>query len=49
MTQTLEAVFDGETLRPEKPLDLQRNMRVRITIEYVPTRQGAAFDRLEVL
>ena len=33
MTQTLEAIFDGETLRLEKPLDLQRNMRVRVTIE----------------
>jgi hypothetical protein len=33
MTQTLEAIFDGETLRPEQPLDLPRNMRVRITIE----------------
>ena len=33
MTQTLEAIFDGTALHPEKPLDLQRNTRVRITIE----------------
>jgi hypothetical protein len=33
MTQTLEAIFDGTSLHPEKPLDLQRNTRVRITIE----------------
>ena len=33
MTQTLEAIFDGKALQPEKPLDLQRNTRVRITIE----------------
>ena len=33
MTQTLEAIFDGTVLHPEKPLDLQRNTRVRITIE----------------
>ena len=33
MTQTLEAIFDGKVLHPENPLDLQRNTRVRITIE----------------
>ncbi len=33
MTQTLEAIFDGTALHPEKPLNLQRNTRVRITIE----------------
>lgn len=33
MIQTLEAVFDGQVLRPEKPLELQPNTRVRITIE----------------
>lgn len=33
MTKTLEAVFDGEVLRPDEPLELQPNTRVRITIE----------------
>ena len=33
MTKTLEAVFDGEVLRPNEPLELQPNTRVRITIE----------------
>jgi predicted DNA-binding antitoxin AbrB/MazE fold protein len=33
MTKTLQAVFDGEVLRPEEPLDLEPNTRVRITIE----------------
>lgn len=33
MTRTIEAVFDGKVLRPEEPLDLQPNTRVRITIE----------------
>ncbi|HEX2224864.1 MAG TPA: antitoxin family protein [Thermoanaerobaculia bacterium] len=33
MTKTLEAVFDGEVLRPEEPLEIDANTRVRITLE----------------
>lgn len=33
MSRTIEAVYDGEVLRPEEPLELQANTRVRITIE----------------
>ncbi len=33
MTRKIKAVFDGETLRPEEPLDLAPNTRVRVTIE----------------
>lgn len=33
MAKTLEAVFDGEVLRPVEPLDLEPNTRVRVTIE----------------
>jgi len=33
MTKTIEAVFDGVTLRPDEPLDLPPNTRVRVTIE----------------
>lgn len=33
MTKTVGAVFDGETLRPDEPLDLPPNTRVRLTIE----------------
>ncbi len=39
MTKTLHAIYDGEVFRPEKPLDLEPNIRVRITIE---TSQGKA-------
>lgn len=35
MVKTIEAVFDGEVLRPENPLALEPNTRVRITIETV--------------
>lgn len=33
MSKTLDAVFDGEVLRPDEPIELEPNTRVRITIE----------------
>lgn len=33
MTRTVEAIFDGEVLRLEEPLDLEPNTRVRVTVE----------------
>ena len=36
MTQTLEAVFDGETIQPNEPILLAPNTRVRIVIEALP-------------
>lgn len=33
MSRTVEAVFDGEVIRPDEPLDLAPNTRVRITVE----------------
>ena len=36
MTKSIEAVFDGLTLRPEEPLGLPPNTRVRVTIESLP-------------
>lgn len=33
MTMQIEAVYDGEVLRPEKPLDLPPHVKVSITIE----------------
>lgn len=36
MTATLEAIFDGAVLRPEEPLALAANTRVRITLETLP-------------
>lgn len=36
MTKTLEAFYDGKTLLPEEPLDLQPGTRVRITVEIDP-------------
>jgi predicted DNA-binding antitoxin AbrB/MazE fold protein len=33
MSQTVDAIFDGQVLRPEEPLALEPNTRVRITVE----------------
>jgi len=37
MTQTLEATFDGKVLRPDIPLKLRPNTRVRVTVETIKT------------
>jgi len=36
MSQTLEATFDGSVFRPDQPIELEPNTRVRITIEACP-------------
>jgi hypothetical protein len=45
MSQTLEAVFDGEVLRPDEPIDLEPNTRVRVTIElaHASEKKGRSF------
>ena len=45
MIETIEAVFDGKVLRPENPLALEPNTRVRVTIETVGpvTRKSISF------
>ena len=40
-TKTIEALFDGVTLRPNEPLELPPNTRVRLTIES-PALPGTA-------
>ncbi len=48
MVRTIEAVFDGEVLRPENPLALEPNTRVRITIETVEPSTKEATSFLDV-
>ncbi|MCP3956633.1 MAG: antitoxin family protein [bacterium] len=36
MTKTIQAIFDGEALRPTSPVDLEPNTSYRISIELVP-------------
>ena len=52
MTKTIQAVFDGETLRPTSPVDLEPNTSYRISIELPsePTAEApGAWAELEAL
>jgi hypothetical protein len=46
MTTTLYATFDGEVLRPEEPISLAPNTRVRLVIE---TEEGEERPRRSFL
>ena len=48
MSQTLDAVFDGNVFRPDVPIELEPNTRVRITIEPAPasTQESESFLRV---
>ena len=39
MSETLYATFDGEVLRPHRPVSLEPNTRVRLTIEDADTEK----------
>jgi predicted DNA-binding antitoxin AbrB/MazE fold protein len=39
MSKQIEAVYENGVLRPDEPLDLQPNTRVRVTIESPPGPQ----------
>ena len=51
MSQTLTAVFDGNVLRPDSPLNLEPNTRYTITIQAAtqPVTEGNAWDVLEAM
>lgn len=47
MTKTLEATYDGEVFRPDEPLELDANTRVKITIETQENRPGNGMSFLD--
>ena len=50
MSQTVTAVFDGEVLRPDTPLDLEPNARYVLTIQPAPSgSEHNVWDTLEQL
>jgi hypothetical protein len=49
MSITVDAVFDGEVLRPQAPLDLALNRRYSITIDDSDTISEPAGDAWSVL
>lgn len=48
MSQTLDATFDGSVFRPDHPIELEPNTRVRITIEPATTSEGSSESFLQV-
>lgn len=49
MSKTVTALFDGQVLRPDTPLDLERDKRYVLTIEPAPQADAEddAWDVLE--
>jgi len=48
MSQTLEATFDGSVFRPDGPIELEPNTRVRITIEPTSSSEPGSESFLRV-
>jgi len=48
MVKTIEAVYDGQVFRPDDPLMLEPNIRVRLTIETVQSDTEQAKSFLQV-
>lgn len=48
MIQTIEAVFDGVVLRPDEPLQIEANTRVRVTVETLPVEESRARSFLRI-
>ena len=48
MSRILEAIFDGNVFRPDSPVELEPNTRVRIIIEFVeaPEKKPESFLRV---
>jgi hypothetical protein len=49
VSKTVTAIFDGRVLRPDTPLDLERDKRYVLTIESEPTAADDAADAWDVL
>lgn len=47
MTKSLHATFDGLVLRPDEPVELAANTRVRITIETIDAPAGKTVSFLQ--
>lgn len=47
MTETIEAVYDGEVFLPTKPVLLTPNTRVRITVETLLSNEGESTSFLQ--
>ena len=41
MIQTTDAIYDGIVLRPDNPLQIEANTRVRLTLETLPPEKAS--------
>jgi predicted DNA-binding antitoxin AbrB/MazE fold protein len=48
MPKTVEAIFDGEVLRPTESMDIKPHTRVRITVEDIVTEPQKKKSFLQV-
>lgn len=49
MSHTIEAIFDGQVLRPVEPLDMEPNIRVTVHIETPEQQEGEPYAFLSAL
>lgn len=49
MTKSLHATFDGLVLRPDEPVELALNTRVRITIETIDAPEEKLYPPCKLL
>ena len=47
MTETIDATFDGKVFRPEKPVGLMPNTRVKIIVETKPLTKDRKLSFLQ--
>ena len=47
MTTTVYATFDGEVIRPDEPVELAPNTRIRVTIESEEPQVGEPYSFLK--
>jgi predicted DNA-binding antitoxin AbrB/MazE fold protein len=48
MSHTLRATFDGNVFRPDEPVELRPNTRVRLTVEPAEARERQSGSFLQV-
>jgi hypothetical protein len=49
MTQTIEAVYDGLVFRPDEPLQLEANTRIRLVVEEMPKNSSKPYGFLDAM
>jgi hypothetical protein len=48
MTTTIEATFDGTVFRPTKPISLEPNTPVLLTVETIPVKPSGEYSFLRI-